>query len=161
MTSGKGHNPRLAKSRMFGETYSGGQWTIAEAKLASSLCIRMNRRFPFPLCILFPGKIWKYIDNCHSRFTYIYLRNVRRSQRLNWINLPIKKKQTKLKTITWKKTQIHKQNLFMQKTSLKVLATIPYFNFHFFSHLLIFLQFRDPFYILNLSTKAVLHKWHN
>ena len=26
---------------------------------------------------------------------------------------------------------------------LKVLATIPYFNFHFFPHLLIFLQFRD------------------
>ena len=44
---------------------------------------------------------------------------------------------------------------------LKVLATIPYFNFHFFSHLLIFVQFRDPFYVLNLSTKAVLQKWHN
>ena len=29
---------------------------------------------------------------------------------------------------------------------LKVLATIPYFNFHFFPHLLIFLQFRDPSY---------------
>ena len=27
---------------------------------------------------------------------------------------------------------------------LKALATIPYFNFHFFPHLLIFLQFRDP-----------------
>ena len=29
--------------------YSGGQWSIAEAKLASSLCIEINRRFPFPL----------------------------------------------------------------------------------------------------------------
>ena len=29
--------------------YSGGQWTIAEAKLTSSLCIGMNRRCPFPL----------------------------------------------------------------------------------------------------------------
>ena len=29
---------------------------------------------------------------------------------------------------------------------LKVLAMIPYFNFHFFPHLLIFLQFRDPSY---------------
>ena len=36
---------------------------------------------------------------------------------------------------------------------LKVLATIPYFNFHFFPHLLLFLQCRDPFYVLNLSTK--------
>ena len=43
---------------------------------------------------------------------------------------------------------------------LKVLATIPYFNFHFFPHLLIFLQFRDPSYVPNLSTKAVLQKWH-
>ena len=43
---------------------------------------------------------------------------------------------------------------------LKVLTTILYFNFHFFPHLLIFLQFRDPTYILNLSTKAVLQKWH-
>ena len=39
---------------------------------------------------------------------------------------------------------------------LKVLATIPYFNFHFFPYLLIFLQFWDPLYVLNLSTKAVL-----
>ena len=44
---------------------------------------------------------------------------------------------------------------------LKVLATIPYFNFHFFPHLLIFLQFRDPSCVLSLSTKAVLQKWHN
>ena len=43
---------------------------------------------------------------------------------------------------------------------LKVLATIPYFNFHFFPHLLIFLQFRDPSYVLNLSTKAFLQKWY-
>ena len=43
---------------------------------------------------------------------------------------------------------------------LKALATIPYLNFHFFPHLLIFLQFRDPSYVLNLSTKAVLQKWH-
>ena len=46
------------------------------------------------------------------------------------------------------------------RLSLKALATIPYFNFHFFPHLLIFLQFRDPSYVLNISTKAVLQKWH-
>ena len=45
--------------------------------------------------------------------------------------------------------------------SLMVLAMIPYFNFHFFPHLLIFLQFRDTSYVLNLSTKAILQKWHN
>ena len=45
-----------------------------------------------------------------------------------------------------------------EKVALKVLATIPYFNFHFFPHLLIFLQFRDPSYVLNLSTKAVMQK---
>ena len=44
---------------------------------------------------------------------------------------------------------------------LKALATIPYFNFHFFPHLLMFLQFRDPSNVLNLSTKAVLQKCHN
>ena len=44
--------------------------------------------------------------------------------------------------------------------SLKALAMIPYFSFHFFPHLLIFLQFRDPSYVLNLSTKAVQQKWH-
>ena len=43
-------------------------------------------------------------------------------------------------------------------TKLKALATIPYFNFHFFPHLLIFLQFRDPSNVQNLSTKAVLQK---
>ena len=43
---------------------------------------------------------------------------------------------------------------------LKVLAKIPYFNFHFFPHLLIFLQFRDPSYVLNLSTKGGLQKCH-
>ena len=42
---------------------------------------------------------------------------------------------------------------------LKVLATIPHFKFYFFPHLVIFLQFRDPSYVLNLSTKAVLQKW--
>ena len=42
---------------------------------------------------------------------------------------------------------------------LKALATIPYFNFHFFPYLLIFLLFRDPSYVLNLSTEAVLQKW--
>ena len=46
------------------------------------------------------------------------------------------------------------------KTDLKALATIPYFNFHFFPYLLIFLQFRDPSYVLNLSTKAALQKWY-
>ena len=45
-------------------------------------------------------------------------------------------------------------------TILKVLATIPYFNFHFFPHFLIFLQLRDPSCVLNLSTKAVQQKWH-
>ena len=51
-------------------------------------------------------------------------------------------------------------NLQASTRRLKVLATIPYFNFHFFPHLLIFLQFRDPSYVLNLSTEAVLQKWH-
>ena len=32
---------------------------------------------------------------------------------------------------------------------LKALATILYFIFHFFLHLLIFLQFRDPSYVLS------------
>ena len=52
--------------------------------------------------------------------------------------------------------------IFIQRIPLwlKVLAMIPYFNFHFFPHLLIFLQFRDSSYVLNLSTKAVLQKWH-
>ena len=50
---------------------------------------------------------------------------------------------------------------FDTETALKVLSTIPYFNFHFIPHLLIFLQFRDPSYVVNLSTKAVLQKWHN
>ena len=57
-------------------------------------------------------------------------------------------------------TSIHKSavgNLYMH---LKVPATIPYFNFHFFPHLPIFLQFSDPYYVLNLSTKVVLQKWH-
>ena len=44
--------------------------------------------------------------------------------------------------------------------NLKVLATIPYFKFYFFPHLVTFLQFRDPSYLLNVSTKAVLQKWH-
>ena len=34
--------------------YSGGQWTVAEAKLESSLCLEINRRFPFPLCYFIP-----------------------------------------------------------------------------------------------------------
>ena len=46
------------------------------------------------------------------------------------------------------------------RPKLKVPAMIPYFKFHFFPHLLIFLQFRDPSCVLNLSTKAVLQKWH-
>ena len=37
---------------------------------------------------------------------------------------------------------------------LKVLATIPYFNFHFFPHLLIFLQFSDPSYVLTLYPRS-------
>ena len=47
-----------------------------------------------------------------------------------------------------------------RENDLKVLATIPYFIFYFFPHLVIFLQFRDSSYVLNLSTKAVLQKWH-
>ena len=43
---------------------------------------------------------------------------------------------------------------------LKVLATIPYFKFYFSPHLVIYLQFRDPSYVLNISTKTVLQKWH-
>ena len=46
------------------------------------------------------------------------------------------------------------------KLGLKVLATIPYFKFYFFPHLVIFLQFRDPSYVLNLSTKTAVQKWH-
>ena len=45
-------------------------------------------------------------------------------------------------------------------TPLKVLTMISYFKYHFFPHLLIFLQFRDPSYVLNLSIKAVQQKWH-
>ena len=41
---------------------------------------------------------------------------------------------------------------------LKVLATIPYLKFYFFPYLVIFLQFRDPSYVLNLSAKAGLQK---
>ena len=39
---------------------------------------------------------------------------------------------------------------------LKGPAMIPYFKFYFFPHLVVSLQFRDPSYVLNLSTKAVL-----
>ena len=45
-------------------------------------------------------------------------------------------------------------------SDLKVLAIISHFKFHFFPHLLTFLQFRDPLCVLNLSTKTVLQKWH-
>ena len=55
MTSGKGHNPGSQNLACLVRLYSGGQWTIAEAQLASSLCIRINRRCPFPLVILFPA----------------------------------------------------------------------------------------------------------
>ena len=41
---------------------------------------------------------------------------------------------------------------------LKVPTTIQYLNFHIFPHLLIFVQFRDPSYVLNLYTKEVLQK---
>ena len=43
------------------------------------------------------------------------------------------------------------KSLVVTRKQLKVLATTPYFNFHFFPHLLIFLQFRDPFYVLNFN----------
>ena len=46
------------------------------------------------------------------------------------------------------------------KRLLKVLATIPYFNFHFFPHLLIFLQFKDPSYVLKgCFTIRVHFRW--
>ena len=45
--------------------YSGGQWTIAEAKLERSLCIKIYRRFPFPLCYFIPSlcpfPVWYFI----------------------------------------------------------------------------------------------------
>ena len=47
-------------------------------------------------------------------------------------------------------------NFFISKTRIK---DILYFNVHSFPYLLILLQFRDPSYELNLSTKAVLQKW--
>ena len=49
--------------------------------------------------------------------------------------------------------------LFARK-DLQALAMIPYFKFHFFPHLVIFLQLGDPSYVLNLSTKVVLQRWH-
>ena len=57
----------------------------------------------------------------------------------------------------WNESNFH---LHYRWQNLKVLTMISYFKFHFFPHLLIFLQFRDPSYVLNLSTKAVLQKWH-
>ena len=44
--------------------YSRGQWTIAEAKLESSLCIEIYRRFPFPLCYFIP----RYYQTTELRF---------------------------------------------------------------------------------------------
>ena len=41
--------------------YSGGQWTISEAKNESLLCIGSNRRCPFPLVILFPGRLYMFL----------------------------------------------------------------------------------------------------
>ena len=61
----------------------------------------------------------------------------------------------------WLADSMKSEEQFAIETVLKVLAKIPYFNFHFFPHLLIFLQFRDPSYVLNISTKAVQQKWHN
>ena len=47
--------------------YCGGQWTIAESKLESSL-IEINRRFPVPLCYFIPrcrvlGPFTKALEN--------------------------------------------------------------------------------------------------
>ena len=39
--------------------YSGGQWTIAEAKLESSLCLEIYTMFPFPLCYFIPRCYFK------------------------------------------------------------------------------------------------------
>ena len=44
---------------------SGGQWTIAESKFESSLCIEINRRFPFPLFFLIP--------TCSDSVLHVYL----------------------------------------------------------------------------------------
>ena len=45
--------------------YSGShQWTIAEAKLESSLCIEVNTRFPFPLCYFIPSHTWSICNFC-------------------------------------------------------------------------------------------------
>ena len=47
-----------------------------------------------------------------------------------------------------------------QKSAIKGTIHDSILKFYFFPHLVIFLQFRDPSYVLNLSTKAVLQKWH-
>ena len=44
--------------------YSGGQWTTAESKFESSLCIEINRRFPLP--------VWYFIHKLyHHTFTQL------------------------------------------------------------------------------------------
>ena len=86
-----------------------------------------------------------------------------------WYNLPLHifqsyQRSLILQKTSWKLTDLGTQILttfLIVETCLKVLAAIQYFSFHFFPHLLIFLQFRDLSYELNLSTKAVLQKWHN
>ena len=67
-----------------------------------------------------------------------------------------------LETVNFEKSSSILNFLYRKSavSMLKALATIPYFSFHIFPHLLIFLQFRDPTYVLNLSTKAFLQKWH-
>ena len=53
MALGKGHNPGSQNLVCLARHYSRGQWTTVEKKLARSLCIGMNRRFPFRLVIFF------------------------------------------------------------------------------------------------------------
>ena len=62
--------------------YSGGQFTIAEAKLESSLCIEINRRFPFPLCYFNPSynspgvggspMFFKYVQNRTNAWPQVF-----------------------------------------------------------------------------------------
>ena len=68
MASGKGHNPRLSKSRMLVRLCSGGQWTITDAKLESSLFTEIYRgslcyfipslMFHRPIVSVFQSALW-------------------------------------------------------------------------------------------------------
>ena len=84
MASEKGHNPGSQNLACLVRLYSGGQWTIiAEAKLASSLCIGMNRRCPMsiPSVIYSQVRTWTYIY--HQLFSHWLLVN-RQSRQMEY-----------------------------------------------------------------------------